>query len=120
MGVNVLGPLSLEGDASVRIAPRDRVVLAALAMRPHEAVSADRLADAIWGDSPPATWQKVVQGCVVRIRKLLGPESVATTDRGYVLTLPDGDIDAVRFEQLGAPRRGAAGTRRTRAGASSP
>jgi WD40 repeat protein/DNA-binding SARP family transcriptional activator/energy-coupling factor transporter ATP-binding protein EcfA2 len=100
VGVNVLGPLSLEGDASVRIAPRDRVVLAALAMRPHEAVSADRLADAIWGDSPPVTWQKVVQGCVVRIRKLLGPESVATTDRGYVLTLPDGDIDAVRFEQL--------------------
>jgi WD40 repeat protein/DNA-binding SARP family transcriptional activator len=99
MGVNVLGPLSLDGNAD-RIAPRDRMVLAVLAMHPHEAVSADRLADALWGGSPPATWHKVVQGCVVRIRRLLGPESVATTDHGYVLTLPDEEIDAVRFERL--------------------
>ncbi len=99
MGVNVLGPVSLEGNAG-RVAPRDRIVLAVLAMQPHEAVSAARLADAIWGESPPATWHKVVQGCVVRIRRLLGPESVATTDHGYLLALPDEEIDAVRFERL--------------------
>jgi WD40 repeat protein/DNA-binding SARP family transcriptional activator len=100
VGVNVLGPLSLDGDAVVHIARRERVVLAALAMQPNHAVSADRLADAIWGDSPPPTWPKVVQGCVMRIRKLLGPDSVTTTGSGYVLTLADGEIDAVRFERL--------------------
>jgi WD40 repeat protein/DNA-binding SARP family transcriptional activator len=98
VGVNVLGPLSVEDGE--RVAPRDRVVLAALAMRPNEPVSADRLADALWGEAPPATWAKVVQGCVVRIRKLLGPDSVATHDHGYVLTIPDGDVDAVRFERM--------------------
>ena len=114
MGVNVLGPLSVDGDGE-RLAPRDRVVLAALVMRPGETVSADRLADALWGEAPPATWPKVVQSSMVRIRKVLGAEAVRTTGHGYVLRLPDDDIDAARFErgvrrgrellELGEPER---------------
>ena len=83
-----------------RLAPRERVVLATLVLRPNEPVSADRLADALWGESRPVTWPKVVQGCVVRLRKALGPDSIVTTDHGYVLAIPDSDIDAVRFERL--------------------
>jgi DNA-binding SARP family transcriptional activator len=96
--VNVLGPLSVDGDGDL-LAPRDRVVLAALVTRPGEPVSAEVLADALWGEAPPATWPKVVQSSMVRIRKVLGPEAVRTTTLGYTLTLPADDIDAVRFER---------------------
>lgn len=114
VGVNVLGPLSVEGDGDL-LAPRDRVVLAALVTRPGETVSAERLADALWGEAPPATWPKVVQGSVVRIRKVLGADAVRTVGSGYVLAVPADDIDAVRFErgvrrarellELGEPER---------------
>ena len=99
MTVNVLGPLAVDGDAEP-LAPRDRVVLAALSMSPHEALSADRLADALWGDDPPASWTKQVQACIVRIRKALGTESVRTTRQGYVLDVPEDGVDAFRFERL--------------------
>jgi WD40 repeat protein/DNA-binding SARP family transcriptional activator/CHASE3 domain sensor protein len=58
------------------------------------------LAEALWRDEPPATWPKVVQGCVVRLRKGLGVDAVETTDRGYRLAVPDDEIDARRFERL--------------------
>lgn len=99
MDVSVLGPLTLAGDGGP-LSPRDRVVLAALAMTPRSTVSPDRLADALWGADPPPTWPKVVQGCIVRIRKQLGPEAVLTTRQGYVLDVADEAIDAFRFEQL--------------------
>ncbi|MGB9374314.1 MAG: BTAD domain-containing putative transcriptional regulator, partial [Jiangellales bacterium] len=114
MDVNVLGPLSVDGDGGL-LAPRDRMVLAVLVTRPGQTVSADQLADALWGEAPPATWPKVVQGSVVRIRKVLGSDAVQTVGSGYVLALPTDDIDAVRFErgvrrgrellELGEPER---------------
>jgi DNA-binding SARP family transcriptional activator len=68
VGIALLGPLAVDGDGKA-FSPRDRVVLAALALRPGEMVSAERLADALWGEHPPVSWPKVVQGCVVRLRK---------------------------------------------------
>jgi WD40 repeat protein/DNA-binding SARP family transcriptional activator len=99
VGITVLGPLSVDNDGAA-LGPRDRVVLAALAVRPGEVVSADRLADALWGDGPPATWPKVVQGCVVRLRKALGAHAIATTPHGYRLDLPVDEVDAQRFVRL--------------------
>jgi WD40 repeat protein/DNA-binding SARP family transcriptional activator len=99
VGVGVLGPLSVDGNASA-LGPRDRVVLSALALGRGEVVSAERLADALWGDEPPASWSKVVQGCVARLRKLLGPATIETVPRGYRLALPVDEIDAHRFERL--------------------
>ncbi len=58
MGIDLLGPLRLEEGAAA-LTPRDRVVLAALAMRPGEVVAAERLADALWGPTPPASSQNV-------------------------------------------------------------
>ena len=99
MGVKMLGPIAIDGDSS-GLAPRDRVVLAALAMCPREVVTPDRLADALWDEQPPSTWTKVVQGSISRIRKALGPDAVRTARQGYVLDLPDDAIDGLRFEQL--------------------
>jgi DNA-binding SARP family transcriptional activator len=76
------------------------MVLGALAVRLGEVVSAEVLADALWGDGPPASWNKVIQGCVVRLRKLLGPSAIETLPQGYQLVLPRDEVDACRFERL--------------------
>ncbi len=106
MAISLLGPLLVDGQEA--LPPRDRVVLAALAVHPGEVVPAERLADALWGDSPPKSWPKIVQGCVMRLRRVLGDSAVATTTGGYRLTLDEGDIDAHRFERLIAKARSAA------------
>lgn len=99
MGIAVLGPLQVDGGTGA-LARRDRVVLAVLAMRTGELVSADQLADALWSEGPPATWNKALQGSVVRLRKLLGASTIETVDHGYRLTLPPSDVDAHEFERL--------------------
>ncbi len=98
VGIAVLGPLSIDGLAGVP-GRRDRAVLSALAVRPGEVLSADQLAEVLWQDEPPASWAKVVQGCVVRLRKVLGPGSIETLPSGYRLTLAHDQIDAQRFER---------------------
>jgi WD40 repeat protein/DNA-binding SARP family transcriptional activator len=102
--ISVLGPFGVDGDSS-SLAPRDRVVLEVLVVRLGEVVSAERLADAMWGGlPPPRTWTKVVQGSVVRLRKVLGPEAIETSPSGYRLRTPPDQVDAHRFERL--TRRG--------------
>ena len=98
MGIAVLGPLTIEGESKV-LGRRDRVVLAALVVRPGDVVSAGVLADAIWGERPPASAAKVIQGCVVRLRKTLGSHAIETSPLGYRLTMPTDEIDASRFER---------------------
>jgi WD40 repeat protein/DNA-binding SARP family transcriptional activator len=99
MRIGLLGPLVLEGGVG-KIGPRDRVVLAALAVRPGDVNSSERLADALWGDRPPASSKKVVQGCVARLRKLLGPETIETLPQGYRLSVSSDELDTLHFERL--------------------
>jgi DNA-binding SARP family transcriptional activator/WD40 repeat protein/energy-coupling factor transporter ATP-binding protein EcfA2 len=103
MGVAVLGPLTVDDDAN--LGRRDRIVLQALVASGGRPVSADLLADAVWGDHPPASAAKNLQGCVVRLRKLLGPDSVVTSSHGYQLVLPVDEVDARRFERSVARSR---------------
>jgi WD40 repeat protein/DNA-binding SARP family transcriptional activator len=101
MAIAVLGPVTIEGEGEDgRLGPRDRVVLAALAVRPGEVMSADRLADALWGDTLPGTWSKVVQGCVMRLRKVLGADAIETSRLGYRLVVSAEELDTSRFERL--------------------
>lgn len=104
MGIQVLGPLAVDGDDGCAL--RDRVVLGVLVVRANETVGPDALADALWVDSPPPTWPKVVQGCISRLRKRLGRTSIETTGSGgYVLRLADDQVDSRRFEHLLARAR---------------
>jgi DNA-binding SARP family transcriptional activator/WD40 repeat protein len=96
VGIQVLGPLAVDGSG--RLGPRDRVVLQALVVRRGHPVTTDELTDALWGDSPPASAHKNLQSCIVRLRKALGSDAIETTDDGYRLTGPVGDLDAQRFE----------------------
>jgi WD40 repeat protein/DNA-binding SARP family transcriptional activator len=98
-GIGLLGPLTVGGDAA-GLAPRDRIVLAALALRPGEVVSAEQLADALWGEQPPVSWHKVVPGCVMRLRRVLGADVIETVPAGYRLVVPSDEVDARRFERL--------------------
>jgi DNA-binding SARP family transcriptional activator len=68
MAIWLLGPLRVDGVE--RLAPRDRVVLSVLALEAGHVVSFERLADALWGERVPDSWAKVLQGSVVRLRKI--------------------------------------------------
>jgi WD40 repeat protein/DNA-binding SARP family transcriptional activator/energy-coupling factor transporter ATP-binding protein EcfA2 len=98
VGIAVLGPLTIEGEERA-LGRRDRVVLAALVVHPGDVVSAEALADVLWGEQLPASWPKVVQGCVVRLRKALGNQAIETSPLGYRLAVPLDEIDAQRFER---------------------
>lgn len=98
VSIGVLGPLTAGGSES--FSPRDRVVLSALVVRNGSVTSAEELADALWGDQPPISWNKVVPGCVNRLRKALGADAIVTSPDGYRLRLDDGDLDVRRFERL--------------------
>ena len=104
MGIEVLGPLTFDGDA-LDLSRRDRIVVEALAACRGEPVSMDQFADALWGDMPPTSWRKLVQGCVMRLRKLLGPDAIETTGDGYRLKLSSEDVDAHRFDRILARAR---------------
>jgi WD40 repeat protein/DNA-binding SARP family transcriptional activator len=98
VGIGVLGPLSHDGAAT--FGRRDRAVLTALAMYVGRAVSADALADAVWGADPPPSSHKALQGCVVRLRKALGAAAIQTSAQGYRLVVPVDEVDAQRFERM--------------------
>ena len=97
--VAVLGQLRI-GGVQPRITPRDRVVLAALCIRVGDNVTADWLADALWGETPPASASKNLQGCIARLRKVLGHDGIETTATGYRLALSPEDVDSHAFEHL--------------------
>lgn len=81
-------------------------------------MAADVLADALWPGDPPATWPKVVQGCISRLRRSIGNDAIATNPSGYLLHLERVQVDVDEFEDLvargqefareGSPERAAA------------
>ncbi len=97
--MRLLGPVEVD-SADGQPGPRDRVVLDALAVRHGSPISAEGLAEALWPDGRPASWAKVVQGCISRLRAVLGPEAIETTDRGYRLVPGRLDLDRDEFEDL--------------------
>ena len=98
MSVLVLGPLDTGADP---LSPRERVILAALIVRRGRGVAPAELADALWGENPPATWEQQVRNSIARIRSRLGRESVDDGGAGSTaLGVDPESIDAVRFERL--------------------
>ena len=80
-------------------------MLAILLLRRGEAVSSDRLIDQLWGERPPATAAKTLQGYVSHLRKALGNEVLFTRGGGYLLAVAPGQVDAERFEAMAADAR---------------
>jgi DNA-binding SARP family transcriptional activator/ABC-type branched-subunit amino acid transport system substrate-binding protein/DNA-binding beta-propeller fold protein YncE len=98
----VLGPLEVDdGGARITIAaPKQRALLTLLLVHHDERVSVDRIADALWGEAPPATAVKTVQVYIGQLRKALGEAVLVTSAGGYTAVLDGHDLDLVRFERL--------------------
>ena len=108
MDFRLLGPLEVfDGARAVVIGGgKRRSLLALLLLHGNEVVSADRLIDELWGESPPATAAKGLQVYVSQLRKELqngadrDGDVLVTRANGYVLQLGPDDVDVRRFERL--------------------
>ncbi len=68
------------------------------------ALTEEQLAEAIWGDSPPANPAASLQAYVSRLRKLLGAQALTRGPGGYALIAQS---DVLNFEALVAQARAA-------------
>ena len=81
-------------------AGKPRALLAVLLLHPGEVVSVDKLVDELWGEHPPPTAAKNVQGYVARLRRTLGDDALVTKAPGYALRVDGRVLDAARFQEL--------------------
>ena len=102
MEFRILGPLEvLDGQQTVRLgAAKQRALLGVLLLHANETVSSARLVDELWGERPPPTAEKLVQGYVHALRKTLGAGVVVTRAPGYELRVEAGCLDVQEFERL--------------------
>ena len=108
MEFRILGELEVLDDAGQRVevvGHRRRALVALLATHPSEAVSADRLVDALWENETPANAANALQTVVSRVRRAIGESRIVTRPPGYALEASDDEIDAQRFERLAAEGR---------------
>jgi predicted ATPase/DNA-binding SARP family transcriptional activator len=104
MDVRLLGHLEVEvaGEPVKFEGVKQRRLFAALALRAPEAVSADELVEALWGDGPPAGAGHALQKQISRLRARLGDGGSLVRHRppGYALDIGPESVDSRRFEEL--------------------
>ena len=107
--VAILGPLEVSDDGGAPVVisgARLRDLIVRLALAGGRPVSTSELADAVWGDEPPADLANALQTLVSRARRALGAaEAVAQSAAGYRLAVKADDVDAFRFQRLLAQGR---------------
>ena len=84
-------------------APKQRVILATLALRAGQVASYDELAEIVWDGAPPAGARVAIRNYVKRLRQILGLEAgrrIVTRDPGYALEAEPDEVDALRFTAL--------------------
>ncbi|MFI5888446.1 BTAD domain-containing putative transcriptional regulator [Streptomyces sp. NPDC051554] len=106
--IRVLGSLGadLGGNPVGLGAPRQRAVLSLLIAARGSSVPVERMADAVWAGSPPAKAVVSLHTYVSNLRRSLEPARpprtpatvLVTAPPGYALRLPEGAVDAWRFE----------------------
>jgi DNA-binding SARP family transcriptional activator/class 3 adenylate cyclase len=118
-GLRLLGPVELvaefgagPGDPVTTVeigSPKQRAVLAVLALRVNEVVSRDALVAKLWGDDPPASATVTLRSLVSRLRRVLedgaGDFGLETREPGWVLRAHPATIDAGQFEALTSAAR---------------
>ena len=110
MRISLTGRVSIEANGS-RLDERSfpgrqgRLVFAYLLAEEGRAVPRDELAEVLWGDAPPATWEKALSVLVSKLRALLeecgvdGQAALRSAFGCYQLVLPAGawiDVAAAR------------------------
>ncbi|WUH96683.1 AAA family ATPase [Spirillospora sp. NBC_00431] len=108
--VRVLGAFGAEvaGAPADLGGPRQRSVLARLVAARGRMVPADRLVEDLWAGTAPSRAAAGLQSFVSHLRRALEPDRpprtpariLVTEPPGYALRLPDGNVDAWRFDAL--------------------
>ena len=120
----VLGPVALRDEAGGEVAlggTRPRRLLAGLAVHAGEAVSADRLADIVWGERPPRSARANLHTYMWSLRRCLAAAAgtrapmvaqaaIEVCPGGYMLRVAQGVLDWHRFRDLAAAAAGIAGS----------
>jgi DNA-binding SARP family transcriptional activator len=98
----ILGPVDvLDGGRAVPLpAGKPVALLRVLLLNRNRVVSAEELIDELWGEAPPDTALKALQGHVSQLRKALGSDRLITKPPGYSVRVDDGELDLDRFEAL--------------------
>ena len=99
--ISLLGELgvTLDGRVAAVTAPKQRAVLAHLALEPGVAQPTGRLLDLVWGDDQPAGGPKAVAFQITKLRGVLEPDRsgegtlIRTTSGGYVLDMSPREVD---------------------------
>jgi hypothetical protein len=116
MDFRILGPLEVcHGAAPVALGgDKQRAVLAILLLHPNEVVSADRLIDELWGESPPPGARRTLRAYVSKLRRAMAVKGaspgvdgdgeaepaegvVLTRGHGYLLEVAPGELDLDRL-----------------------
>ena len=120
MWFGVLGPLEVRagGEQLAIKGVKERRLLGLLLSRANSVVPVDNIFEALWGTEPPPSAAKSVQVYAVRVRKMLEPNGrpaegslVSRRGAGYMLRAARDQVDALRFADLVARAREAAGAR---------
>lgn len=90
--------------------PKQRAVLAVLALDPGRAASPSRLIDLVWGEHVPNRAEVSLQAYVSNLRRVLEPDRLPrqaprlllTHPAGYSLAVGREQVDVTRFEDLAA------------------
>jgi DNA-binding SARP family transcriptional activator len=98
----VLGPVEavVEGRSVPLAAAKPRALFAVLLLSRNRVISVGQLIEDLWGEEPPETATKALQGYVSQLRKAIGADRVLTKPPGYSLRVEDGELDLERFERL--------------------
>lgn len=98
LDIQLLGPVeAFIDDAPLPLGgPKQRTVLAVLAVDPEKRVSVDRLTEAVWGDEVPERASRSISTFVSNLRGVLG-DVIVRDGNGYVLQVGCDQVDATRF-----------------------
>lgn len=106
---HVLGPVHalVAGRLADLGERKQRLVLAMLALEANKVVPVSRLADTLWGSSPPQSARRIIQAHVSRLRTALCNAGATAADAalirygsGYLLAIDPACVDAHRFRTL--------------------
>ncbi|WP_327694433.1 AfsR/SARP family transcriptional regulator [Streptomyces sp. NBC_00459] len=79
---------------------RLRALLTVFALRPGRTVPAGVLVEEVWNGDAPADAPAALQALVGRLRRALGPDTIASAAGGYRLCAAPDDVDLHRFGRL--------------------
>lgn len=112
LDVRLLGPLDVTlAGRTVHIgSPKQRAVMAILALEAGKLVTSDTLCELVWDEDQPASPSATLQSLISRLRGALatasggvveaGRDVLRTREPGWVLDVEPGAVDALRFQEL--------------------